>query len=767
MPEMPGYQIHIEGQVQGVGFRPHVFRMAKRLGLTGWVKNGNDGVHIFINGTEDACRIFLQELSERPPAHARIVRQNVELVEKTNGHDFSIRESDDEGEVNVLLTPDLGLCNECREEIKDEFNRRKEYAFTTCIHCGPRYSIIQSLPYDRVNTSMSDFEMCSRCGHEYENPHSRRYYSQTNSCPQCGVSLSLLDNKGNSISNLTAEILDVVNEYLHQGKIVAVKGIGGFLLMVDAENESAAELLRERKHRPTKPFALLYPSLAQVEEDVFLSETEKEELTSMASPIVLLKLKDILKNKLALDQIAPSLSKIGVMLPYTPLLELIASKFGKPLVATSGNVSGSPIFYLDDQAFKHLENIADLFLTNNRDIVVPQDDSVIQFAGHQKIILRRSRGLAPTYLPNPFVGADETILATGGDLKSAFALAVKDNLYISQYLGDLENFETQQTYYHVLHHFQNLFKTRPSEVLIDAHPAYFSSKFGKALAAEWEVPVTEVQHHIAHFSAVLAENDLLKSHAPVLGVIWDGTGWGDDGNIWGGEFFRFEEYSFSRVAHLDYFDHMLGDKLSREPRLSALSLCDQIHEADELLKPKFNSSEWKIYKQLLRKPGNFKTSSIGRLFDGVASLLGVCDQSSFEGEAALRLETLASKGKYQRKESRPSFSLTEYLRNLVKEIKSGMPPEMLAYEFHVALVDWIDEVADREQVSSIAFSGGVFQNALLNELILEKLGKRHMLYFHRQLSCNDECIGFGQLAYRQILQHAKIELKESELTETI
>lgn len=765
---MPGYQIHIEGQVQGVGFRPHVYRIAKRLGLTGWVKNGNDGVHIFVNGDESVCRVFLRELFEQPPAHARIVRQNVELVEKTNGFDFQIEESDDKGEVNVLLTPDLGLCGECREEIKDEFNRRKEYAFTTCIHCGPRYSIIQSLPYDRVNTSMSDFEMCTRCAHEYENPHSRRYYSQTNSCPQCGVSLSLMDNKGNSISNLTSEILDVADESLRQGKILAVKGIGGFLLMADAENESAVELLRERKHRPTKPFALLYPSLAQVEEDVFISTKEKEELTSIVSPIVLLKLKGSPKTKLALTQIAPSLSKIGVMLPYTPLLELIAGKFGKPLIATSGNISGSPIFYLDDQAFKHLENIADLFLTNNRDIVVPQDDSVVQFAGHQKIVLRRSRGLAPTYLPNPFESAGKPILATGSDLKSAFALLAKDNLYVSQYLGDLENFETQQTYYHVLHHFQNLFKTRPSEILVDAHPSYFSSKFGQAMAAEWEVPVTEVQHHLAHFSAVLAENDLLKSQAPVLGVIWDGTGWGDDGNIWGGEFFRFEDNGFKRIAHLDYFDHMLGDKLSREPRLSALSLCDRISGADELLKPKFNSNEWKIYKQLLKKPGNFKTSSIGRLFDGVASLLGICDNSTFEGEAALRLETLAAKGKYQRKEIKPKrFSLAGYLQNLINEIKSGMPAETLAYEFHVALVGWIDEIAEQEQVSSIAFSGGVFQNAVLNELIGEKLGKHRVLYFHRQLSCNDECIGFGQLAYRQIQQHAKIETIESELTETV
>jgi hydrogenase maturation protein HypF len=469
---------------------------------------------------------------------------------------------------------------------------------------------------------------------------------------------------------------------------------------------------------------------------------------------------------LALAQIAPGLSQIGILLPYSPLLELIAQRWRKPLIATSGNISGSPIFYRDEHAIKNLRSVADLFVINNRDIVVPQDDSVIRFAGEQRVVLRRSRGLAPTYLPNPFAESDQTILAAGSDLKSSFALLTKGNLYVSQYLGDLENFETQQSYYHVLHHLQNLFNTKPTQVLIDAHPIYFSSKFGKALAADCDAEVIEVQHHLAHFSAVLAENNLMKSDEPILGVVWDGTGWGEDGNIWGGEFFIYHENAFERIDHLNYFDHVLGDKLSREPRLSALSICKDIPEAEELLRPKFNSTEWKMYRNLLKQPGNFKTSSVGRLFDGVASLLGLCDKSTYEGEAALLLETCAAKitDKIIEREFQNAFTLQGYLKSLISRIKEGVPKEILAYQFHLALVHWIEEVALRQQVKHLAFSGGVFQNALLNRLINQKLGLHYNLFFHHQLSCNDECIGFGQLAYEQIQKQKLQPVEQIQLT---
>jgi hydrogenase maturation protein HypF len=749
---MPGYKIHIEGQVQGVGFRPYVYRMAKRLGLTGWVQNGSDGVHIHIGGHEDACRLFLEEIISQPPALARVVRHHVELTEKPEADDFTIIESDDTAEVNLLLTPDLGLCEECRDEIRDAQNRRHEYAFTTCIHCGPRYSIVQSLPYDRANTSMQPFTLCPDCQQEYNNPHDRRYYSQTNSCPHCGITLTLLNNKGEKISSETAQVLDQTVEALHRGEIVAVKGIGGYLLMADACNEIAVHLLRKRKRRPSKPLALLYPSLAHAEEDVLISEKEKEELTSMVSPIVLLRLKKEITNDLALEQIAPRLSKVGVMLPYTPLLELIASGWGKPLIATSGNLSGSPIFYKDEDALRYLGAVADYFITHDREIVVPQDDSVIQFAGDQRMVMRRSRGLAPTYLPNPFAASGQTVLAAGSDMKSSFALLTKGNLYVSQYLGDLENYETQLTYQQVLNHFITLFHAKPTQVIIDKHPIYHSSVFGKQVAAQWETSLITVQHHLAHFSAVLAENELLRSEEKILGVIWDGTGWGDDDEVWGGEFFSFEKNNFQRVEHLEYVDHVMGDKTSREPRLSALSLCVNVPGAEEYVKHKFTSTEWDLYRSMLHQPGNLVTSSVGRLFDGVASLLGLCDKATFEGEAAMLLEACASNvtGKMIEPEFQDSFSLKRYLQTLLAGIQEEVPKEILAYRFHVTLVHWIEEIALREHTIHLAFSGGVFQNTLLNELIRQKLGGRYHLHFHRQLSCNDECIGFGQLAYAQI-----------------
>lgn len=768
---MPTYQFHIQGQVQGVGFRPFVSRMAKRLDLNGWVNNGKDGVHIHVSGSEDACRVFIKELKSNPPPLANITSMQMELIETLESKDFRIIESDKEANADLLLTPDVGLCDVCRSEIKDLVNRRFEYAFTTCTNCGPRYSIIQSLPYDRENTTMSDFEICPSCQHEFEDPEDRRYYSQTNSCSVCGVTLSLLDNQGKMLTQVEKEVIDFVADALSHGKIIAIKGIGGFLLLVDAANSNAIKLLRERKQRPSKPFALLYPSLEMIEVDAIVSQIERQELKSIVNPIVLLTVRRNAKHNLALEQISPGLSRIGVMLPCTPLLELIADRYGKPLVATSGNISGSPIFYQNNKALENLSGIADYFVVDNRDIVVPQDDSVVQFTpGDHRIILRRSRGMAPTYLPNPFTNKKQTVFAAGSDLKCSFAFLNRGNLCISQYLGDLESFETQEVYQRVLNHFLKLFDAKPSYILVDSHPNYYSSQIGKELAATWEAPVIEVQHHIAHFSAVLAENKLIQSPEPVLGIIWDGTGWGDDGQIWGGEFFIYDHFCFNRVLHLDYVDHLLGDKTSREPRLSALSLCFDLEEAHGLIKQKFSSIEWDLYNGMLQRPGNLKTSSMGRLFDGVASLLGLCDKSSYEGEAALLLEACATSAsvKMDSLGHQSNFSLKSYLKKLVIEIQLGTPKEILAFQFHLALVHWIEEVAMYQEIKNLAFSGGVFQNTLLTDLILNRLGSNYKFYFNKQVSPNDECIGFGQLAYDEIQSNKAISLMGKKLkTETI
>jgi hydrogenase maturation protein HypF len=775
---MSAYHLHIEGQVQGVGFRPHVYRLAKEFGLNGWVSNGVDGVHIELSGPEKKIKAFVDEVLQRPPDSATILHYTLQKSDASDSDDFQIKASISQGTPNILLTPDLGLCDECKDEIMDPANRRHQYAFTTCIHCGPRYSIMKQLPYDRENTTMHPFVQCDTCSAEYHDPGDRRYYSQTNSCSACGVSLRLLDNRGSLISKNQEVILSLITAGLAYGKIICLKGIGGFLLLADATHAESIKTLRKRKQRPGKPFALLYPSMERVKEDVEVSAEEEKSLTGIQAPIVLLRLKEKIKHEICIRELAPGLSRIGVMLPYSPLLALLMEKWKKPIIATSGNMSGSPIFYEDEKAFTNLSSVADFFVTNDRDIVIPQDDSVIQFSreSQQRIFLRRSRGFAPTFIPEFPMKLNGTTLAMGGELKSSFSLANQGNLYVSQYLGDLEDFETQQSYKHTLKHMLGLLHASPEKVIIDQHPAYFASGIGKEFARLWNVPVRAVQHHLAHFSAVLAENGLEDAEEPVLGVIWDGTGWGDDRAIWGGEFFSYSRHQFVRVAHLDYFDHLLGDKISREPRLSALSLCSSIPEAKSLLRPKFTDTEWELYTRMLLQPGLMKTSSMGRLFDGLASLLGLCDKSSYEGEAAMYLETLAMKANVVPMLPRARWcmgsdlSLNAFMKTIINEIIAGTPPETIAYNIHVGLVSWIARVASTERADKIAFSGGVFQNSLLVDLIHKILSDKYELYFHKQLPPNDECIAFGQLAYDRIQRglqgSARNEILETELITT-
>ncbi len=751
---MASFHLHIEGQVQGVGFRPFAYRLAKKLNVRGWVSNGTDGVHIALTGPEGNIRKFYHEATVHPPANARIMRHSFEEVQDADYPDFQIIESTSDTSPNLLLTPDLGLCDACRQEILDPLNRRHNYAFTTCTDCGPRYSIIQQLPYDREYTTMRPFEQCAPCQDEYNHPENRRYFSQTNSCPACGIELALLNNEGKLISKSPDVVISLTCTGLEHGKIVCLKGIGGYLLLADAANEEAIKLLRERKHRPTKPFAVLYPSIERIREDAHVSREEEEALCSIEAPIVLLKWKEHHRAAVCRRQISPGLNKIGVMLPYTPLLALLMDKWKKPILATSGNLSGSPIYFQDQDALTNLAPVADFFVTNNRNIVVPQDDSVVQYSpfARQRIVIRRSRGYAPTFLPHPMIGRTDTVLAMGGEMKSSFSLLRQGNVYVSQYLGDLENYHTQASYHTTLDHLLHLFNASPEKVIVDLHPAYFASAAGRKLARNFGAGVVTVQHHLAHFCAVLGENKLLNCPDPVLGVIWDGTGWGDDGGVWGGEFFTYSHHAFERIEHLPYYDHLLGDKFSREPRLCALSLCKDVPQAVTLLKDKFTEKEWSLYTRMIDKPGPMNTSSMGRLFDAAASLLGLCDKTSYEGEAAMYLEALASKGSHgdvPLPDHEP-FSVVSLFSDLVDGILQGVSHELLAYRLHVRLVDWIHEVANREQINNLAFSGGVFQNTVLVDIIKSRLGNKYTLYFHQQLSPNDECISFGQLAFDTI-----------------
>ena len=745
--QMDTFHIHIEGIVQGVGFRPFVYQLAKANGLHGWVNNTNDGVHIEISADQDAAELLYQQIISQPPKLATITRHEIQKITSKQFTQFEIIDSDAGASPSLPLTPDFALCQDCRTEISDVSNRRHNYAFTTCTNCGPRYSIMNDLPYDRPNTTMARFEQCDKCSGEYNDPLNRRHYSQTNSCSNCGIEL-MVDEEP-----LTDEGITVLANYLEQGKILAIKGIGGFLLVCDASNRTVIERLRSRKNRPTKPFAVMYPGLAMLKEDFHVNDDELEVLSNEVAPIVLLKPKtaNLSINK---ESIAPGLQSIGCLIPYAPIFHLLLQKYQKPVIATSGNISGSPIIFQNHEAKDELAAIADVIITNNRDIVVPQDDSVIKFSDYrqQKIILRRSRGLAPTFLDPAIDLSDKNILAVGAQMKSSFAFTNKGQLYISQYLGDMDNYLTQEHYAETIDHFFKVFKSRPQVIIGDSHPDYFSSHFGIDLAAKLEVPLVQVQHHEAHFYAVLAENRVLGQQEEVLGVIWDGTGYGDDGQIWGGEFFLYDKGQVKRVAHIPYFPFILGDKMPKEPRVSALafgSACDD-HKYLDSLKSKFSSEEWIIYQKMLSEQP-LRTSSMGRVFDAMASIILNIDKTSYEGEAAMMLEAAASAyfndHLIDEVNTYNTVQFTNIFNLVIEDKNKGVSNPEIAAKFHLSLVNLIRHEAEKQEVNQIAFSGGVFQNSLLIDLIKTILEEEYELLFHQRLSSNDENISYGQLAY--------------------
>ncbi|MEO0731373.1 MAG: carbamoyltransferase HypF [Bacteroidota bacterium] len=752
---MPNWELHIEGQVQGVGFRPLVYRVARERGLRGTVSNGPDGVRIHFSGSEEEARSFRKELRVRQPVAARITGVHFRKITGAVYPDFRIVDSELTGSADTLLTPDLGLCADCRADLTRP-NRRRGYAFTTCTNCGPRYSLVNALPYDRPRTEMAAFPMCSACEAEYQDPTDRRYFSQTNSCPDCGITLAIL---GDDTARGQDAVIAYVAERWRAGDIVAIKGIGGYLLTCDAGNPATIARLRERKHRPDKPLALMYPNPEQVQADFHATKHHLELLGGLSAPIVLLSPKHTLAD-VAVAAVAPGLSRLGILLPYAPLYQLLLNAFNRPIVATSGNRSGEPIVFRDTDAAAELGGIADLILTHDRPILLPQDDSVMAYTRYyQPVFLRRARGFAPTFICRGAPLPTQHVFAAGADVKAAFGLQQSGNTYLSQYLGDLGSFTTQQNYRHTLTHLSTVLQATPEVVLTDLHPKYVSTQLAETLAQERNLPVVRIQHHEAHFAAVLAESGVADAPdgSPVLGVIWDGTGYGHDGAIWGGEFFRYANGAFTRIGHLDYFPQLAGDKLAREPRLAALALAGDLPEAQAFLQEKFTLEEWRVYRRL-RETTSLRSASMGRLFDAVASLLGVADHQSYEGMAAARLEDLARTGFSQHPRPRPyALVLTERdniptRRLLSALLQDHLPPAVRAARFHCTLVDCVRQMAARQGVVDLAFSGGVFQNVLLVELIEEALGKSYHLHFHHQVSPNDEGIALGQLAHYALQQ---------------
>ena len=700
---LKAYKIAISGQVQGVGFRPFVYNLASKFSVNGTVTNNEEGVLIYVSGENENIKSFYSKLIQFPPPISSISKSSIIEVQQTFFEDFSILNSSKKDKLNVPLTPDFAICEDCKNEIKNSENSRYNYPFTTCVNCGPRYAITENFPFERSNTSIDEFPMCDCCKDEYTNPDNRRFHSQTNTCSTCGIHLVLINTEGETIETSKNDIFKNVANLLSEGNIVAIKNTSGYLLFCNAENETVVKKLREKKSRPNKPFAVLFPSLDFLQNDINLTTKETTSLTSAERPITIISSKNY-KGKIALNLVAPELNQLGVMLPYTGVLQLLANQLTFPVIATSGNIHGSPIISDNNEVIDKLSNVTDYFLQHNLKITHPQDDSVVKFSDkfNQEVLFRRSRGFAPNYL-NISIQSKEKILALGADLKSSFAFYPNNYLYISQYLGNLENYDVYNRFTSEVNSFINIFEQQPEVILVDKHPLYQSSKFGKELAVKTNSKLIEIQHHKAHFSAILGEYNLFNKK--VLGVVFDGTGYGEDAQIWGGEFFNYEESTIERIHHLEYFDWLLGDKIAKEPRLALFSLASD--EMDTILTEKFTSNEFKTY-QYLKKGNKLKTSSVGRLFDAVASLLNITNYNTYEGEAAILLENSIENYNLTRCKSYLNssevFSPKEIISAIYKDLKEGISTKIISVNFLFTLANYIIEFSKNNNYKHIFIS---------------------------------------------------------------
>lgn len=782
--------------MQGVGFRPFVFRLATELYLTGWVRNSSQGVFVEVEGEKKKLEEFLLRLGREKPSRSFIQSLESSFLDPVGYKKFEIRSSTG-GERTALILPDVAVCAACLGEIFDPVNHRYLYPFTNCTHCGPRYSILEALPYDRSNTTMKIFQMCKQCQAEYDSPLDRRFHAQPNACPDCGPHLELWDSEGRVLATHHEALLKAGGA-IREGEVVAVKGIGGFHLMVDARNREAVHQLRQRKLREEKPFALMYPSLSQVKDDCEVSHLEERLLLSPESPIVLLKRK---KRGHCLTgvayEVAPQNPYLGVMLPYTPLHALLMAELRFPVVATSGNLSEEPICTDEKEALERLKGIADFFLVHDRPIARPVDDSIARIIEGRELILRRARGYAP--LPMHLKESVPCLVAVGAHLKNTVAISRNQEIFLSQHIGDLETLRAFSLFRQTLASLSDLYELRPEGVVSDLHPGYLSTQFAKEL----NLPHIFVQHHYAHVLSCMAENEL---EAPVLGVSWDGTGYGPDHTIWGGEFLWIGEIKgrhsflrlsegkpqegsnlnpcegFKRVAHFRTFRLPGGYRAITEPRRIALGLLYEIF-GDRVLEMKelpplqsFSPEEIRPLGGMLQVGLNAPfTSSAGRLFDAISSLLGFCQRTKFEGQAAMMLE-FAMEDFYS--EKRYPFQITEEERNgsfvcyvfdwepMVREVledqKRGIGPQEVSCKFHNTLVEVITDLAKRIGEKRVVLTGGCFQNKYLTERAIQRLREEGFRpYWHQRIPPNDGGIAVGQVlgALRELEGGPTRELK--------
>jgi hydrogenase maturation protein HypF len=746
--------VRVEGVVQGVGFRPFVYSIATRLGLAGWVGNDVDGVFAEVEGAAACVEQFLGLLETQAPPMARVDRVTAAAMSPTGAAGFAIVASDHTGRRRALVSADSATCDDCLAELADPADRRFGYPFINCTNCGPRFTIVTGVPYDRPLTTMAPFTMCAECAAEYHDPADRRFHAQPVCCPACGPRLRLLDSQQNEMAG---NPLAQAARLLARGHVVAVKGLGGYHLAVDAGSEAAASALRARKHREDKPFALMAADLAAARELCEVDATGESLLASARRPVVLL---DRRPGAPVAAAVAPGNRQLGIMLPYTPLHHLLLAKVGHPIVLTSGNVSDEPIAYTDGDALARLAGIADAFLTHDRAIHIRTDDSVVRPLRGRETLLRRSRGYAPeplglaARLPRP-------VLACGAELKNTFCLAVEDRAFVSHHVGDLENFETLRSFTDGIAHFRRLFDTEPEVVAYDLHPDYLSTKYALDLDG---VDLAGVQHHHAHIASCLADNG---EEGPVIGVAFDGTGFGTDGTIWGGEFLLADLAGFERAGHLEPVPMPGGAAAIRQPWRMAAAYLDAAYAADvpaALEVMGRNAGRWRDVVTMARRGINAPpTSSAGRLFDAVAALLGVRDTINYEGQAAVELEQRADpaeRGAYRASvgpgaagpggEAGPlRIRGADLVRAAAEDLLAGAAPPVVAARFHRGVAAAIAEVCaalrERSGLVTVALSGGVFQNLLLLGQVvdlLEESGFRVLT--HARVPPNDGGISLGQ-----------------------
>jgi len=739
-------RIQIQGAVQGVGFRPFVYRLAQEMKLPGYVLNSPFGVLIEVEGENDILKLFLKRLVEERPQASSIVSLEHVYLDPKGIEGFKIFKSVESGKKTVLVLPDIATCPQCLREIFDPKDRRYRYPFTNCTNCGPRFTIIEALPYDRGNTTMKIFKMCEKCRSEYENPNDRRFHAQPNACPSCGPNLQLYDSSFNFVEEGDLALRRVA-QYIREGCIVAVKGLGGFHLIADARDRRVIRKLRSRKSRRDKPFALMFPGIEEVKKNCFVSEMEETLLLSPESPIVILRRKPDCPLP---EEVAPNNPYLGVMLPYTPLHHLLMDELSFPVIATSGNFSDEPIVIDEQNAMKRLGKIADYFLFHTRPIKRHADDSIIRIIRGRELMLRRARGYAP--LPILLRRKIPCVLALGPHLKNTIAFSLEERVFVSQHIGDLDTRESFLTYKKTVEDFLSLYQFEPDIIACDLHPRYLSTQFGEKFSLERGKPLIKVQHHHAHIASCMAENEL---EGRVLGISWDGTGYGLDGSIWGGEFLLASFGKFERVGNLKVFPLLGGEKSVKEPRRVALGLLFELYgeETFSLKLPTteaFEKSEmevlYKAWKEGIATP---LTSSIGRLFDAVASILGIRQEITYEGQAAMELEFSSDE---QISSSYP-FEIIEKERLIVdwrplilELINEKNPLPVKAAKFHNTLSLIILSIAEKIGEGRVVLSGGVFQNKLLLEKSIEKLERRGFkVYTHQRVPPNDGGISLGQV----------------------